>query len=56
MILAYQRLRSCARISLQDVVTTFREHLLSFVPDWKNVYGAFRPFYFAGIQTFYHQL
>jgi ABC-type phosphate/phosphonate transport system substrate-binding protein len=39
-----------------DVVATFQEHLLSYVPDWKNVYGAFRPFYFADIQTFYHQL
>ena len=39
-----------------DVVTTFREHLLNYMPDWKNVYGAFRPFYFADIQTFYHQL
>ncbi|WP_109476218.1 PhnD/SsuA/transferrin family substrate-binding protein [Paraburkholderia sp. C35] len=39
-----------------DVVTTFQEHLLSYRPDWKNVYGAFRPFYFADIQTFYHQL
>ena len=39
-----------------DVETTFREHLLSYMPDWTNVYGAFRPFYFADIQTFYHQL
>lgn len=39
-----------------DVVTTFREHLLRYMPDWKNIYGAFRPFYFADIQTFYHQL
>jgi ABC-type phosphate/phosphonate transport system substrate-binding protein len=39
-----------------DIVTTFRDHLLSYIPDWNNVYGAFRPFYFADIQAFYHQL
>jgi len=39
-----------------EVATTFREHLLSYMPDWNNVYGAFRPFYFADIQTFYHQI
>jgi ABC-type phosphate/phosphonate transport system substrate-binding protein len=39
-----------------EVATLFREHLLSYMPNWKNVYGAFRPFYFADIQTFYHQL
>src|ERR1700683_2264360 len=33
-----------------------REHLLSYVPDWTNVYGAFRPYYFADVQTFYRQL
>ena len=38
------------------VVNTLREHLLSYVPDWMNVYGAFRPYYFADVQTFYHQL
>ena len=40
----------------QGVVNTIREHLLSYVPDWTNVYGAFRPYYFADVQTFYHQL
>jgi ABC-type phosphate/phosphonate transport system substrate-binding protein len=39
-----------------DVATSLRENLFSYVPDWNNVYGAFRPFYFADIQTFYHQL
>jgi ABC-type phosphate/phosphonate transport system substrate-binding protein len=39
-----------------EVVKTLREHLLRYVPDWKNVFGAFRPYYFADIQTFYHQL
>ncbi|RFU49227.1 phosphate/phosphite/phosphonate ABC transporter substrate-binding protein [Paraburkholderia sp. DHOC27] len=39
-----------------DIVATFKDHLLSYIPDWNNVYGAFRPFYFADIQTFYHQL
>lgn len=39
-----------------EVVSTFREHLLNYVPVWSNVYGAFRPYYFADVQTFYHQL
>src|SRR5580692_7895610 len=39
-----------------EVVNTMREHLLNYVPDWTNVYGAFRPYYFADVQTFYHQL
>jgi phosphonate transport system substrate-binding protein len=38
------------------IVNTLREYLLSYVPDWMNVYGAFRPYYFADVQTFYHQL
>lgn len=37
-------------------VNTLRGNLLSYVPDWSNVYGAFRPFYFADVQTFYHEL
>jgi hypothetical protein len=37
-------------------VDMLRERLLSFVPEWSNLYGAFRPFYFADIQTFHHQL
>jgi hypothetical protein len=39
-----------------EVVKTIREHLLSYMPDWTNVCGAFRPYYFADVQTFYHQL
>jgi len=39
-----------------NVVDTLREHLLSYKPEWTNVYGAFRPYYFADVQTFYHQL
>ncbi len=38
------------------VVATLRDHLLQYVPEWTNVYGAFRPFFFADVQTFYHQL
>ncbi|MGF6771917.1 ABC-type phosphate/phosphonate transport system substrate-binding protein [Paraburkholderia sp. GAS199] len=38
------------------IIATFQDHLLSYRPDWNNVYGAFRPFYFADIQTFFHQL
>lgn len=39
-----------------DVVKELREHLLRYVPNWTNVYGAFRPYYFADVQTFYHQV
>jgi hypothetical protein len=39
-----------------DVVKDLREHLLRYVPNWTNVYGAFRPYYFADVQTFYHQV
>jgi ABC-type phosphate/phosphonate transport system substrate-binding protein len=38
-----------------ELTATLRTHLLDNIPDWSNVYGAFRPFYFADIQTFYHQ-
>jgi ABC-type phosphate/phosphonate transport system substrate-binding protein len=38
------------------VVKDLQEHLLSYVPNWTNVYGAFRPYYFADVQTFYHQV
>ena len=37
-------------------VNTLLERLLRYVPDWGNLYGAFRPYYFADVQTFYHQL
>jgi ABC-type phosphate/phosphonate transport system substrate-binding protein len=40
----------------RGIVNTIQEYLLSYVPEWTNVYGAFRPFYFADVQTFYHQL
>ena len=39
-----------------NIVNTLRENLLSYIPDWDNVYGAFRPFYFADVQNFCHQL
>lgn len=35
---------------------SLREEFLNYIPNWSNVYGAFRPFYFADVQTFYHQL
>ena len=38
------------------VVATLRDHLLHYVPEWTNVYGAFRPFYFADVHTFYRLL
>ncbi len=40
----------------EKVVKMLRDHLLAYIPDWENVYGAFRPFSFADVQTFYHQL
>ncbi len=38
------------------IVETLQEHLLRYIPEWTNVYGAFRPYFFADVQTFYHQL
>ncbi|GAA4191916.1 hypothetical protein GCM10022252_32470 [Streptosporangium oxazolinicum] len=38
------------------VVSALREHLLLWRPDWRNIYGAFRPYCFADVQTFYHDL
>jgi phosphonate transport system substrate-binding protein len=32
------------------------DKLLAWMPDWKDVYGAFRPYYYADVQTFYHYL
>jgi phosphonate transport system substrate-binding protein len=32
------------------------EKLLAWMPDWKDVYGAFRPYYYADVQTFSHYL
>jgi hypothetical protein len=40
----------------RGIVNAIQEHLLSYVPEWTKVYGAFRPFYFADVQTFYHHL
>ena len=30
--------------------------LVSWVPKWEAVYGAFRPFYYADVQSFFHDL
>lgn len=38
------------------LVNTLREALLAWIPDWKTVYGAFRPFVFADVQTYSHAL
>ncbi len=37
-------------------VNKAREHLLTYSPSWETIYGAFRPFYYADIQTFIHHL
>jgi phosphonate transport system substrate-binding protein len=39
-----------------DVIKDLQEHLLRYMPNWTNVYGAFCPYYFADVQTFYHQV
>lgn len=36
------------------IVSKLREHLLLWMPDWETVYGAFRPFFYADVQTFSH--
>ena len=39
------------------IVQTLQDHLLRYIPDWStSVYGAFRPFLYADVQTFCHQL
>ena len=37
-------------------VSLLRDHLLRYVPDWEGVYGAFRPYSYADVQTFVHYM
>ncbi len=30
--------------------------LISWMPEWEGVYGAFRPYYYADVQSFYHDI
>ena len=34
----------------------FLDALVSWVPKWEAVYGGFRPFYYADVQSFFHDL
>jgi len=40
----------------EKICKTLLDYLLTWQPEWKNVYGAFRPYYFADVETFYHDL
>ena len=40
----------------EKISTLFLENLLAWMPDRKDVYGAFQPCYYANVQTFYHSL
>ncbi|GAT11439.1 PhnD/SsuA/transferrin family substrate-binding protein [Mycolicibacterium novocastrense] len=35
---------------------TLLEALITWAPDWKGVYGAFKPFYYADVHGFFHDL
>jgi phosphonate transport system substrate-binding protein len=39
-----------------DVTATLLETLVSWVPAWESVHGAFRPFYRADVHRFFHDL
>ncbi len=46
-----------ARESLDDdVARSLLDALVSWQPAWEAVYGAFRPYYFADVQHFFHDL
>ena len=39
------------------IAQVLQEHLLSYIPDWRtSVYGAFRPYFYADVQVFCHQV
>jgi len=45
------------RLDLEPTVAAaLLDTLVSGVPDWGNLYGAFRPFYRADIHRFFHDL
>ena len=40
-----------------EIVEALQDHLLHYLPDWQtSVYGAFRPFFYADVQVFCHQV
>ena len=49
VLLTGQRLEEKTRSLLRD-------SLLRYIPDWEGVYGAFRPYSYADVQTFVHYM
>ena len=46
-----------ARAGLNEVTCrTLLDALVAWVPPWMSIYGAFRPFYYADVHAFFHDL
>lgn len=60
IVARYDNCRPPVVLARQDldksVCTTLLDALLSWVPDWNGVYGAFKPFYYADVHGFFHDL
>jgi phosphonate transport system substrate-binding protein len=39
-----------------ETVAKLRGQALSFMPSWQAIYGSFRPYFYADVQTFTHSL
>jgi phosphonate transport system substrate-binding protein len=45
------------REGLDEAISkTLLDALLAWIPAWDGVYGAFKPFYYAGVHPFFHAL
>lgn len=40
----------------RTIVDKMREQALSYIPSWQTVYGSFRPYFYADVETFTHYL
>jgi phosphonate transport system substrate-binding protein len=40
----------------ETIAKTLLDTLVTWVPKWEAVYGAFRPFYYADVHSFFHDL
>jgi phosphonate transport system substrate-binding protein len=40
----------------ETIAKTLLDALVTWVPKWEAVYGAFRPFYYADVHSFFHDL
>jgi phosphonate transport system substrate-binding protein len=48
----------CARFGTpgEAICKTVLDALVAWVPKWETVYGAFRPYYYADVHCFFHDL